>query len=337
MKIWYDITNTPQVHFVLAIKEALHKRQGHESIITTREFSETTRLLSQKTLEPFKVIGTHKGKSKLRKVGGVFSRFFDAYNSAPGFDVSLSCGSESAIWTSFLKRRKSIAFGDNDLAKQWLYGPFVNKAFFPRAIDASILIKQGISKSRLYQYDGFKEDIYIADYVPDGGFMSQFPFENYVVVRPENLQANYINNDSEKTITPVLLSALSASGYNILYMPRYDVDRAYADGIKNVFVPDSPLNGLDVCYYADAVLTGAGTFAREAACLGVPSFSFFAGKSLLAVDKLLIKEGKMFFSRDVNELMSKLKSTNRTEVDLNRSKAVQDEVITKLKEVIESW
>jgi len=114
------------------------------------------------------------------------------------------------------------------------------------------------------------------------------------------------------------------------------VDKAYAEGVKNIYVPDKPINGLDACFFSDAVLTGAGTFAREAACLGVPSFSFFAGKSLLAVDKAMIRDGKMFFSREVSELMARLKTSDRTDVDLNRSKAVQEEVISKLKEVIEA-
>jgi len=43
MKIWFDITNTPQVHFLLGIKSML---EGNNSFIfSTREFSETTKLL----------------------------------------------------------------------------------------------------------------------------------------------------------------------------------------------------------------------------------------------------------------------------------------------------
>lgn len=337
MKIWYDITNTPQVHFILAVKNALNDKLKHDCVITTREFSETTRLLQQKTSEPFLVIGAHKGKNKAKKVGGVFSRFAETLNKVHGFDASISCGSESAVWSSFLKGKMSITFGDNDLAKQWTYGLFASKAFFPESIEESTLTRQGISKRRLVRYQGFKEDLYLADYKPDIRFIDTLPFEHYVVVRPENLQANYINNDSAKPITPKLLEELSRAGYNILYLPRYALDKAYADGIKNIYIPDKPINGLDACYYSDGVLTGAGTFAREAACLGVPSFSFFAGKSLLTVDKAMIRDSKMFFSRDVTELLSKLKASNRTEVDLNRSKAVQEEVISKLKEVIASW
>jgi hypothetical protein len=336
MKIWYDITNTPQVHFVLAIKNALNGIYKHNSIITTREFSETTRLLQQKTSEPFLVIGSHKGKNKAKKIGGVFSRFAETLNKVQGFDASISCGSESAVWSSFVKAKKSVTFGDNDQAKQWTYGLFATKAFFPDAIEESTLTRQGISKHRLIRYHGFKEDLYLADYKPDLNFVDTLPFEHYVVVRPENLQANYINNDSAKPITTKLLQALSKAGYNILYLPRYAVDRAYAEGVKNIYIPDKPINGLDACFYSEGVMTGAGTFAREAACLGVPSFSFFAGKSLLAVDKAMIRDGKMFFSREVSELMARLKTSNRTDVDFNRSKAVQKEVISKLKEVIEA-
>lgn len=337
MIIWYDITNTPQVHFILAIKEALARSLPHKNLITTREFSETTRLLKQKTSEPFSVIGKHEGRSKHKKIGGIISRFYETHRTLPRFDVSISCGSEVAIWSSALKGKKSIAFGDNDLAKQWTYGLFVSKAFFPDAIEESVLTRQGIGKHKLYRYHGYKEDMYLADYQPDNNFKDSMPFSSYVVVRPENLQANYINNESARPITPNLLKELSKAGHNILYLPRYDIDRSYADGIKNIYIPEKPVNGLDACYYSDAVLTGAGTFAREAACLGVPSFSFFAGKSLLAVDKSLIKAGKMFFSRDVSKLMNKLKVSARTDVDLNRSKTVQEEVITKLKEFIESW
>jgi len=337
VKIWFDITNTPQVHFIFALKNTLSFYIPYQCLITTREFCETTKLLEQKTTDKIEVIGMHRGKSKSKKIIGLISRFNKVYRIIKDYDISISCGSEDAVWNSYLRRKKSITFGDNDLAKQWTYGIFVSFAFFPDAIDKDILIRQGINRDKLYQYHGYKEDIYLADYIPDENFKDQIPFNNYVVVRPENLQANYINNDTVKPITPKLLRELSKSGYNILYLPRYKIDKEYAKGIDHIFIPDEPVNGLDACYFADAVLTGAGTFAREAACLGVPAFSFFAGKSLLAVDKALIRERKMIWSRDINEIISSLKKSERQNVDLARCKAVQEEVISKLVEVIQSW
>ncbi len=337
MVIWYDITNSPQVHFLVSIMKALRERQPHKVLITSREFSETTTLLSNELGCDYQILGDHKGRKLTDKVIGVFSRFWEVYNKIQDFDISISCGSESAIWSSTIRHKKTIAFGDNDQARQWTYGFFVNHAFFPDAISEDILIRQGLSRKKLTMYHGFKEDIYIADYKPSETFLSELPFERYVVVRPENLMANYIRNSNATTITPELLRRLSGKGHNILYLPRYKIDHSYAKGIKNVFIPESPLNGLDACYYAEAVLTGAGTFAREAACLGVPAFSFYAGKQLLSVDRALIKTGAMFFSRDVSELINQVSITSKKSIDLTRSKCVKDEVISKLSSIIEDY
>jgi uncharacterized protein len=332
-KIWFDITNTPQVHFLLGIHNSL-KNNNYDFEFTCREFAETSHLLSQKINKPFYKIGKHYGKSKIKKVLGTFDRFGKFFNIKIDFDISISCGSEIAVFASKIRNKKSIAFGDNDKARQWTYGYFVDYAFFPNAISKDILINQGIGEKKLYQYNGYKEDIYIADYVPNHSFVDELPFANYVLLRPENLQANYVTKGA-KTIVPELLKMLSEKGINILYIPRYDVDHQYAKGINNIYIPEDPINGLDACYYADCVLTGAGTFAREAACLGVPAVSFYAGKELLAVDKKMIKDGWTFFSRNPDDIFQYVLKAKRRESDLSRSKRVKKEVIDKLISVIQ--
>ncbi len=162
----------------------------------------------------------------------------------------------------------------------------------------------------------------------------ELPFDNYVLVRPENIQANYIPNGNVHSITPELLKLLTGKGYNVLYLPRYAFDREYANGLKNVHIPSAPVNGLDACYFADAVLTGAGTFAREAACLGVPAVSFYAGKELLSVDQSMIEKGWTFFSRDPEKIVNHLPQMRRRVGSIDRSKAVKSEVLEKLEQVI---
>ena len=103
---------------------------------------------------------------------------------------------------------------------------------------------------------------------------------------------------------------------------------------KKIFVPEGPLNGLDVCYYSDAVLTGAGTFAREAAILGTPAISFFAGKKLLSVDVSMIQSKMMHHSRNVNEIMSILESSRKGKPNFKESKKVQKEVLSLLEGII---
>jgi predicted glycosyltransferase len=91
---------------------------------------------------------------------------------------------------------------------------------------------------------------------------------------------------------------------------------------------------LDICYFSGAILTGAGTLAREAACLGVPSVSFYAGKELLAVDRKMISEKMLYHSRNIDDIIMYLKRTKRKEVNFERSKNVKNQVINKLDEVI---
>jgi predicted glycosyltransferase len=102
------------------------------------------------------------------------------------------------------------------------------------------------------------------------------PFENFITIRPENIFGAYVNSKT-KSIVPGLIKKLTQSGFNILYLPRCKEDKKYCESSKNVYIPSMPLLGLDVCYYSQAVLTGAGTFAREAALVGTPAV-FFPGK-----------------------------------------------------------
>ena len=94
------------------------------------------------------------------------------------------------------------------------------------------------------------------------------------------------------------------------------------------------LGDIDACFYADAILTGAGTMAREAACMGVPSVSFFAGSRLLAVDQSLVDAGKMYFSRDVASIMRYLDGAKSGEASMTQSLATQEEIFGKLDEFI---
>jgi len=331
MKVWFDITNTPQVHFLLGIRNILIELGYSDFLFTAREFSETAKLLSQQPGIAFKTIGAHSGKNKLKKGIGLVSRFISVHKLNIKYDVSISCGSESAIWSSWLRGKKSIAFGDNDTAAQWTYSYLVNYSFFPNAIDSKLLFRQGL-RGKLFQYDGFKEDIYLAYYRPNEQFLKTLPFSNYVVVRPENILARYIKNGNVSSITPDLLQSLSRSGINVLFLPRYDFDKKYAQGLKNIFIPDNPINGLDACYFADAVLTGAGTLAREAACLGVPSVSFYAGKTLLAVDQKMIRNGWVYHSRKPKDILSHLKKLKRRATNLSRAITVKEQVKEKMKE-----
>jgi len=202
----------------------------------------------------------------------------------------------------------------------------------PKSID-SYNFRRFSKKVEIFKFDGFKEDIYLADYEPDPHFSDCVPVKNFIAVRPEALKAEYVPKHA-KSIVPGILAELDKSGFNILYLPRYIEDRSWAQSYKNVYIPPEPLNGLDVCYYSQAVLTGSGTFAREAAVMGTPAVSFFPGKELLSVDKEMIKRGWLMHSRDPFEIVEYIKNTKKKELDIERSRNVREEVINILREIL---
>ena len=177
-------------------------------------------------------------------------------------------------------------------------------------------------------FDGFKEDIYIADYKVDEHFLDQLPFKDFITIRPENLKAAYVPKDAV-TIMPELFEVFKDQ--NILFLPRYEEEKMMAEGYPNIWYPAGPLNGLDVCYYTKAMLTGAGTFAREAALLGVPAVSFFPRNEFLTVDVVLQEQGKEFKSRDAGEIreyvLAHASSDKRSLGDTSRSKKVLEKVL----------
>jgi hypothetical protein len=66
-------------------------------------------------------------------------------------------------------------------------------------------------------------------------------------------------------------------------------------------VPTKQLDGMDLCYYSDLVISAGGTMNREAAILGTPAYSAFMG-AMPAVDMELIKMGRMFHLANESDL-----------------------------------
>lgn len=332
MKIWLDFTNTPHVNFFLPIIR--HFEGEHDFVFTARDFSETLPLLEKNGIEYY-LIGDHRGKSRIKKGFGLVYRIVNLVFQVPHFDISISVGGQNTTPVSTIRRKPSIIFSDNDTSYKWHSYKLGSHFIFPSYFDTNNLgIKYGVKESQVHTYNGFKEDIYIADYLPNSNFLKQLPFSDFITIRPENLKASYVPTDA-KTIVPELFEIFKDE--NILFLPRYASERDYAIGYNNIFMPDGPLSGLDVCFYTKAMLTGAGSFAREAAILGTPAISFFPGKVFLTVDKIMQDYGWEFKSRIPEQIYDYVKSATKRPNQIERSKKVQIELFEIVQQIFDSY
>jgi hypothetical protein len=74
---------------------------------------------------------------------------------------------------------------------------------------------------------------------------------------------------------------------------------------SKVVVPESAVDGLNLLWHSDLVVSGGGTMNREAAALGVPVYSIFRGKSG-AVDRQLQHEGRLIMIERLDDVEKKI-------------------------------
>ena len=94
---------------------------------------------------------------------------------------------------------------------------------------------------------------------------------------------------------------------------------------RDLTVPRQAFRGPELIQSADIVISGGGTMNREAACLGVPVYSIYAGP-LGAVDRSLIDAGKLVLLRDENDL-SRIHFAKRKAARRRRGRMIRDRLI----------
>jgi hypothetical protein len=116
---------------------------------------------------------------------------------------------------------------------------------------------------------------------------------------------------------------------------RQAVPDLFAAG--RIIVPKRAVDGLDLIWYSDVVISGGGTMNREAAALGIPVYSLFRG-TMGAVDKHLAATGRLVLLQSVNDVREKLKLVARDKSVISGSKqrGTLDAVVNHIIAVLET-
>jgi predicted glycosyltransferase len=176
---------------------------------------------------------------------------------------------------------------------------FASCVIVPRAFPEAALRRYGASARKVRRYEGTKEDVYLADFEPDPLFAKTLlelnvkPDEVLVVVRPPARDALYHRFDNE--LFDELLGRLSQrSDVKTILLARTQMQRAlYQERAgANLILPARALDGANLIAAADLVISAGGTMNREAAALGVPAATIYAGR-WAAIDEELVREGRL--------------------------------------------
>lgn len=331
---WVDLASPSHPFFFRALTSAL----PNLSVETTARQKTETVDLAKGVGFNCRTIGRDFNNPFLRKIG-IPLRTGQLILQAPTTDVSLSSRNAMCVLASKARNIPSIHFTDNDitayvdgLQMEQLYNYLEARAthnVVPAAFQTTELSKWGADPGRIHTYDGYKEDVYVAEFEPDDSFTEALPFEEFIVVRPEALDAAYV--DASRSLVPDIFEQAISSGFNVVYLPRGRGDKSHAARYPSdrVHIPAEPLDGLQLAWHAQCVLTGSGTMAREAACMEKPAVSFFPN-TLLSVDQELYEEDRIFWSRDADRIGQYLRDLSAINLtgDRSRSRSVKKEVVS---------
>jgi predicted glycosyltransferase len=316
-KIWIDLDNTPHVPFFEPVLDELQAR-GFPVLVTARDAFQVCDLADKKGLAYVK-IGRHYGKNRLMKGAGLAYR---ALQLAPVVLrekplLAVSHGARSQLLLCNCLRLPSVLIEDYEFCQfppmmkpTWLMAPDV----IP---DSSLCVKNG----HLRKYPGIKEDVYAWKLKPDDAPLRQLGIAEsdlVVTVRPPATEAHYHNPESERLFEAFMQRACQTPQIKVVLLPR---NKKQTEAIRHlwpkwfengrVVIPSAALDGLNLIWHSDLVVSGGGTMNREAAALGVPVYSIFRG-SIGAVDKHLQAEGRLVLVESIEDVTRKINLATRT-------------------------
>lgn len=333
MRIWIDLANSPHVPFFHALIPEFIAR-GHKVEITARDFAQTVELAAKAGMMAH-VIGGHGGGSITGKAGNLLGRAsaLRKWARGRGIELAVSHNSYAQIAAAAALGIKTVTLMDYEhQPANHLAFRLASRVIVPQTFPAGELHKYGASKGKVKRYHGTKEDVYLADFTPDPDFTETLRKLNIasddvlVVARPPAHEALY--HRFENDLFDNLIMHLHAQpAAKIILLPRSNAQREKYESraLANLILPREALDGANLIAAADLVVSAGGTMNREAAALGVPAISVYAGK-WAAIDEELMREGRLQRITSQAEV-DRLSVARKSGLNARRATRVREEVV----------
>ncbi|MBN2860293.1 MAG: DUF354 domain-containing protein [Sphaerochaetaceae bacterium] len=304
-KLWFDFENAPQV-LVLEPLIRRFREEGYGTVLTARRFSMTVELCRKRGLDAVELGSGSTSGSTVVKILKVFQRAFKLKrllkNQKPL--IGISHASRSQLLAGKMLGVPVVILDDYEHSDQSLVR-FASRLLAPYAIPAEVW---GRHSSKVVQYPGIKENLYLTgltmsnDLPPD---VLANPDSVILLFRPESGTAHYHSEESARLQREILDMISMRKGVLVVVFPRCEEQRIqirelFADRPAMVTFPEVT-DGPNLIAHSDLVIGGGGTMTREAAALGVPSYSFFSGE-WGGVDRQLVTEGRLVRIRNSKDV-----------------------------------
>jgi len=308
VRVWIDVSNSPQVPFFRPLIALLRDR-GHEVSVTTREYAQTTELLALHGIDHDVIGPRHGGAGAFGKGRAMAGRLraLRSYARRRGFDLALAHAShELPMVARSLGIPSGYAFDYEFARVQHGFGcRAARRVVVPDAIPQDRLDHLGAHARKVRRYPGLKEEYYLHGFVPDPSVLDRVGVDRgraLVVVRTPPDVSLY-HREANPLFGDVLERLGRDAEVQAIVLPRTMDQRGeiVARGLPSVLVPEHAVDAQSLVALSDLVVSAGGTMNREAVALGVPVYTTFAGQ-LGAVDAALVEEKRLRILTSADEL-----------------------------------
>ena len=308
MRIWVDLSNSPHPLLFAPIARRLGD-SGHTILVTARDNAQTVELARERW-PALDVIGGPSPKGRVAKVAAMVRRVDELCRWARAMqpDIALSHNSYGQIVAARAVGIPAVTAMDYEhQPANHLAFRLARTVLLPAALAGSEVRRQGATARKTRFYSGLKEEIYLTDFEPDPELPSRLGIDldagqTLVVARPEPARAIY-HSFENPLFHDCLKAILRDPSTRVVVLPRHPEQRRALEELRleRCFVPDRAVETRSLLSRADLMIGAGGTMTREAALMGVPTLSLFAGRRP-AVDEWLESRGMMRMLRSVDEL-----------------------------------
>ena len=308
MRIWIDLSNSPHPLLFAPIARAL-EAAGAAVRVTARDNAQTVELARQRWCD-VEVIGGPSPAGRGAKGASLGRRVRDlaAWARRERPDVALSHNSYAQLMAARLVGVKAVTAMDYEhQPANHLAFRLANSVLLPAALASAGMRRYGATPRKTRYYDGLKEEAYMGDFAPDPGALEAAgvrpgPEDIVVVARTPPAGALYHRGENPLFVEVLRAVARDPRARCVVLARREEQRRGGAGvGLPNLVLPQRAVDARSLLYAADLVLGAGGTMTREAALLGVPTVSLFAGPTP-AVDRWLEARGTLSRATCAGEL-----------------------------------
>ena len=298
MRVWIDMTAPAHVLVFRPVIEKLRAR-GHEVDVTARDYAQTLDLLRLHDIGHTS-FGRHGGASRASKVQSLAARtaWMRSFGAARRFDLAIGHGSNDlALAAASLRVPAANTFDYEFAVQQHNVGcRLARRVLVPDRIPPERLRRFGVGPRKLVQYEGLKEEYYLADFEADEAVLDALGVDRsrvVIVFRPPPDVSLY--HRKSNPLFPQVLNHLGRhDGVHAVVLPRTDAQRQFVRGLglPSLVIPDRAVDAQSLIALSDLVISAGGTMNREAVALGTPVYTTYGGR-LGGVDEALIREGRL--------------------------------------------